>query len=76
MIKRGMAHLHPGIVLKGLYLEPMDITITGAKSKSGVARKALSQLINGHIGCNRRMATRLLKSLNTTPQLCMNIQQG
>ena len=50
MIKRGIAPVHPGAVLKGLYLDSMEITITEAANKLGVARKTLSQLINGHMG--------------------------
>ena len=75
-MKRGMAPLHPGIILKGLYLEPMTINITQAASKLGVARKTLSQLVNGHMGVSAEMAIRLSKALNTTPQLWMNMQQG
>ncbi len=71
-----MTPVHPGTVLKGLYLEPMEINITQAASKLGVARKTLSQLINGHMGISAEMAIRLSKALNTTPQLWMNMQQG
>ena len=76
MIKRGMAPIHPGTILKGLYLEPMEINITQAANKLGVARKTLSELINGHMGVGAEMAIRLSKALNTTPQLWMNMQQG
>ena len=76
MIKRGMAPVHPGEILKGLYLEPLEINITQAAVKLGVARKTLSQLINGHMGISAEMAIRLSKALNTTPQLWMNMQQG
>jgi len=76
MIKRGMAPMHPGVILKELYLEPMKINITQAASRLGVARKTLSQLINGHMGVSAEMAIRLSKALNTTPQLWMNMQQG
>ncbi|MEO6979996.1 MAG: HigA family addiction module antitoxin [Mucilaginibacter sp.] len=75
-MKKGMAPLHPGVVLKGLYLEPMDITITQAAGQLGIARKTLSQLVNGHMGISAEMAIRLSKALNTTPQLWMNMQQG
>lgn len=71
-----MAPVHPGMVLKGLYLEPMEINITQAANKLGVARKTLSQLVNGHMGISAEMAIRLSKALNTTPQLWMNMQQG
>lgn len=76
MIKRGIAPVHPGKVLKGLYLEPMEINITQAATQLGVARKTLSQLVNGHMGISAEMAIRLSKALNTTPQLWMNMQQG
>ena len=76
MLKRVAKPLHPGIVLKGLYLEPLEINITQAASQLGVARKTLSQLINGHMGIGAEMAIRLSKALNTTPQLWMNMQQG
>jgi addiction module HigA family antidote len=76
MIKRSMVPVHPGEILKGLYLEPMKITITQAAGKLGVARKTLSQLVNGHMGVSAEMAIRLSKALNTTPQLWMNMQQG
>ena len=64
-----MAPLHPGTILRGLYLEPMEITITQAADNLGVARKTLSQLVNGHMGISAEIAIRLSKALNTTPQL-------
>jgi len=57
-----MEPLHPGTILKGLYLEPMEINITQAAGKLGVARKTLSQLINGHMGISSEMAIRLSKA--------------
>jgi len=71
-----MAPVHPGAVLKGLYLDSMEISITEAANKLGVARKTLSQLVNGHMGVSAEMAIRLSKALNTSPQLWMNMQQG
>jgi addiction module HigA family antidote len=76
MKERGMVPVHPGVVLKGLYLEPMELSITQAASKLGVARKTLSQLINGHMGVSAEIAIRLSKALNTTPLLWMNMQRG
>jgi len=71
-----MAPVHPGAILKGLYLDSMEISITEAAMKLGVARKTLSQLVNGHMGVSAEMAIRLSKALNTTPQLWINMQQG
>jgi addiction module HigA family antidote len=71
-----MAPIHPGAVLKGLYLDSMEISITEAAMKLGVARKTLSQLVNGHMGVSAEMAIRLSRALSTTPQLWMNMQQS
>ena len=67
---------HPGQVLKGLYLEPLELSVTDAAKGLGVARKTLSQLINGHQSVSPDMALRLSEAFNTTPQLWLNMQQN
>lgn len=67
---------HPGRILKNLYLDPLEITITNAAKGLGVSRKTLSQLINGHYGITPDMALRLSEAFNTTPQLWLNMQQN
>ena len=76
MLKQGMPPPHPGEVLKGLYLDPLEVSVTDAAEKLGVARKTLSQLINGRSGISAEMAVRLSKGLGTTPELWMNMQQA
>lgn len=76
MLKQGMPPPHPGEVLKGLYLDPLEVSVTTAAEKLGVARKTLSQLINGRSGISAEMAVRLSKGLGTTPELWMNMQQA
>lgn len=75
-MKQGMPPVHPGEVLKGLYLEPLEITITDAAKKLGITRKTLSQLVNGHGGVSAEMAVRLSRALKTTPELWLNMQQN
>ena len=67
---------HPGAVLKGLYLEPLELSVTSAAKGLGITRKTLSQLINGHHGVTPDMALRLAEAFNTTPQLWLNLQQN
>lgn len=67
---------HPGQVLKGLYLEPLGLSVTDAAKGLGVTRKTLSQLINGHQSISPDMALRLAEAFNTTPQLWLNMQQN
>ncbi len=65
---------HPGEVLKGLYFEPLNISVTDAAMALNVARKTLSALVNGRAGISPEMALRLAKALNTTPELWLNMQ--
>lgn len=65
---------HPGEVLKGLYLEPLGLTVTRAASALKVSRQALSELINGKTGVSCQMALKLGKAFNTTPDLWLNMQ--
>ena len=54
---------HPGQVLKGLYLVPLELSITDAAKGLGVTRKTLSQLINGHHGITPEMGSTLIRSV-------------
>lgn len=59
---------HPGEVLRGLYLEPLGITVTDAAKRLGVTRKTVSDLLNGRIGVSPTMALRLGMATQTTPE--------
>lgn len=76
MIKQGMKPIHPGHILKELYLEPLNLSQTAAAANLGVARKTLSMLLNGHQGVSAEMALRLSKAFNTTPELWLNLQRN
>jgi len=67
---------HPGESIKILYMEPMELTIQALSERLGVERKAISRLVNGHVGVSAEMAIRLGKAFNTTPDLWMNMQRG
>ncbi len=67
---------HPGEILRGLYLEPLDLTVTDAAKALAVTRKALSELLNGKTGISTTMAIRLSKAFGTTPEFWLNLQQN
>ena len=67
---------HPGEVLKGLYMEPLKLTVKALAERLGVERKAVSRLVNGHVGISAEMAVRLGKAFNTTPEVWLNEQRG
>lgn len=67
---------HPGEVLKELYLEPLELTVTDAAKALGVTRKTLSELVNGRSGVSTSMALRLAKAFGTTPELWLKMRQN
>ena len=67
---------HPGSVLKELYLEPLNLTVTEASLSLGVTRKTLSFLTNEKSNISSAMAIRLSVALpNTSPEYWLNLQQ-
>jgi antitoxin HigA-1 len=65
---------HVGEILRELYLEPIDISVTDAAEHLGISRQALSRLINEQSGISPEMAIRLAKAFRTTPDYWMNIE--
>lgn len=41
---------HPGEIIRDLYIEPLELTVTQAAAGLGVSRKTLSLLLNGDAG--------------------------
>lgn len=76
MLQQKMPPIHPGEILKEMYLDPLGITITALAENLGVVRKTISQLINGHMGVSAEMAIRLAKAFNTTPDVWLNMQRN
>ncbi len=50
---------HPGEILRDLWLEPENITVSDAAQALGVSRKHLSAIINGRAAVKPEMALRL-----------------
>ncbi len=74
-MKREMPPVHPGEILKEMYLEPLTIGVSEFGAILGVGRRTISLIINGHSGVSAEMALRLSKALNTTPELWLNMQR-
>jgi addiction module HigA family antidote len=66
---------HPGEILRELYLEPLELSVTEAARALGVSRKTLSMLLNEHAGISPEMAYRLARALSTSPELWINLQK-
>lgn len=65
---------HPGEIIRELYLEPLELTVTQAAKDMGVARKTLSELLNGHTSISGDMAVRLAKTLGGSIEGWLQLQ--
>jgi addiction module HigA family antidote len=65
---------HPGEILKGLWLDPMNINITEAAEALQVSRNSLSKIINGRRDLTPEMAVRLSLVFGSSPESWMGHQ--
>ena len=65
---------HPGEVLRGLCLEPLNLSVTDAATALGVSRKTLSAILNGRAGISPEMAVRLSIAFKTSAESWLNQQ--
>ncbi len=65
---------HPGEIIKGLWLDPMGISITHAAKAIGVSRKTLSKIINKKGSIIPEMALRLSLAFGSSPESWMGHQ--
>jgi addiction module HigA family antidote len=68
------APVHPGEILREMYMNPGQISITMAAEALDVSRKHLSSIINGHAPITPDMAVRLAIVFNTEPDIWINMQ--
>ncbi len=59
---------HPGEIIKGLWLDPADVSITDAAQALGVSRKTLSKIVNGHARVTPEVALRLSIALGSSAE--------
>lgn len=74
-MKKEMPPIHPGVILKEMYLEPLQVTISQLAELLGVARRTISLIINGHSNISVDMSLRFSRAFNTTPELWLNMQR-
>ncbi len=65
---------HPGEILRGLCLEPLNLSVTDAATALGVSRKTLSAILNGRAGISPEMAVRLSIAFKTSAESWLNQQ--
>ena len=68
------APMHPGEVLKELYLDPLEMGAIAFARRLDVPRTRIERLIKGVTGMTPDTALRLARAFNTTPAYWMNMQ--
>ena len=66
--------MHPGEVLKELYLEPMGIGARAFAKHLNVPRTRIERIIKGTAAISTDTAMRLARACNTTPHYWLNMQ--
>ncbi len=66
--------MHPGEVLKELYLDPLDMGAIAFARRLGVPRTRIERLVKGVTSVTPDTALRLARAFNTTPAYWMNMQ--
>ena len=66
--------MHPGEVLKELYLDPLGMGAIALARRLDVPRTRVERLVKGVTGITPDTALRLARAFNTTPAYWMNMQ--
>ena len=66
--------MHPGAVLKELYLDPLELGPIAVARRLGVPRTRIERLVKGTTGMTPDTALRLARAFNTTPDYWMTMQ--
>ncbi|WP_413709321.1 HigA family addiction module antitoxin [Rhizobium sp. Rhizsp82] len=74
MVKNILPAIHPGEILRELYLEPLEISPYMLAKKLGVPRTRIERIAVGKVGITTDTALRLAKFFRTTPEFWMNLQ--
>lgn len=65
---------HPGVVLRGVYLDALDMNANQLAIRLVVPRTRITRLLAGDTSLSADTALRLAKFFKTTPQYWMNMQ--
>jgi antitoxin HigA-1 len=66
--------MHPGEVLKELYLDPLNIGSIALAARINVPRTRIERLVKGTTSMTPDTAVRLARAFGTTPAYWMNMQ--
>ncbi|AYD01977.1 HigA family addiction module antitoxin [Neorhizobium sp. NCHU2750] len=76
MATTGLPAIHPGEILRDLYLEPSDMTPYALAKKLKVPRTRIERIVAEKTGITPDTALRLAKFFKTSPEFWMNMQSS
>jgi len=73
-MKKKLAPMHPGEVLREEFLRPMQLSAPRLAKTCGVPRTRIERIAGEQTSITANTALRLAKALGTSPQLWLNLQ--
>ncbi len=67
---------HPGRILTGLYLKPLNLSVPRLAQTLGVQREVVSDIVGERKPVTPEMATGLARVFNMTPECWLNLQRN
>jgi len=74
MVNSVLPAIHPGEILRDLYLEPLDMTPYALAKKLNVPRTRIERIVGEKVGITPDTALCLARFFKTSPELWMNMQ--
>lgn len=75
MVKKRKPTL-PGTIIEEHYIKPLNLNKGDLAKSLHISRNTLYKLLKGRLNVTARMAVRLSKIFNTSPELWLNLQQN
>jgi antitoxin HigA-1 len=75
-MKRNLAPVHPGEILREDYIKERGLTVTEVAKGLGIARANLSAIVNERAGISPELAVKLSEGFGNTAQFWMNLQKN
>ena len=75
-MKRNLAPVHPGEILREEYIQERGLTITEVAKGLGIARANLSAIVNERAGISPELAVKLSEAFGNTAQFWVNLQKN
>lgn len=76
MLKRTLPPVHPGEILREVFIKERNLTITEVAKCLQMARGNLSAVVNEHTDINPELAVKLSEAFGNTAQFWINLQKN